>query len=65
MAAANAVKVHIDAWSDIACPWCYVGKVWLHTVLHLCIIKSDLLPKHKNFLHGEQAKVKRHLAILN
>jgi len=29
MAAANAVKVHIDAWSDIACPWCYVGKARL------------------------------------
>lgn len=26
-------KIHIDIWSDIACPWCYVGKRRLESAL--------------------------------
>jgi predicted DsbA family dithiol-disulfide isomerase len=26
-------KLHIDVWSDIACPWCYVGKRRLEAAL--------------------------------
>lgn len=26
-------KLHIDIWSDIACPWCYVGKRRLESAL--------------------------------
>jgi predicted DsbA family dithiol-disulfide isomerase len=26
-------KLHIDVWSDIACPWCYVGKRHLEAAL--------------------------------
>lgn len=27
-------KLRIDVWSDVACPWCYVGKRRLETALH-------------------------------
>jgi predicted DsbA family dithiol-disulfide isomerase len=27
-------KLHVDIWSDIACPWCYVGKRHLEQALH-------------------------------
>ena len=26
-------ELRIDVWSDIACPWCYVGKRRLETAL--------------------------------
>ena len=26
-------KLQIDVWSDIACPWCYVGKRRLEAAL--------------------------------
>src|ERR1700754_3072613 len=26
-------KLNVDVWSDIACPWCYVGKRRLQTAL--------------------------------
>jgi predicted DsbA family dithiol-disulfide isomerase len=25
-ATATAAPIKIDVWSDIACPWCYIGK---------------------------------------
>jgi predicted DsbA family dithiol-disulfide isomerase len=28
-----AKKLHVDVWSDIACPWCYVGKRRLEAAL--------------------------------
>lgn len=28
------LKLHVDIWSDIACPWCYVGKRHLEQALH-------------------------------
>ena len=31
--AAAAAPVKIDVWSDVACPWCYVGKRRLETAL--------------------------------
>ncbi|GAQ93220.1 hypothetical protein KFL_013690010 [Klebsormidium nitens] len=37
---ANAVKVHIDAWSDIACPWCYVGKARLDQAIRNVEMRS-------------------------
>src|SRR5207344_2175850 len=24
--ASGAIPMHVEIWSDIACPWCYVGK---------------------------------------
>ena len=29
----NVEKLHIDIWSDIACPWCYIGKRRLEQAL--------------------------------
>ena len=28
-----ATPITIDIWSDIACPWCYIGKRRLETAL--------------------------------
>ncbi|GBG83225.1 hypothetical protein CBR_g36839 [Chara braunii] len=29
----GALVVHVDVWSDIACPWCYVGKARLDSAI--------------------------------
>ena len=31
--ARNTARLQIDVWSDIACPWCYVGKRRLERAL--------------------------------
>lgn len=31
--ASSPDKLRVDIWSDIACPWCYVGKRRFETAL--------------------------------
>ena len=44
---ATASPLTIDVWSDIACPWCYVGKRRLESAL-------------KRFAHADSVEVKWH-----
>ncbi|MFC6749757.1 DsbA family protein [Deinococcus aquaticus] len=30
---ASPDKIRVDIWSDVACPWCYVGKRRLESAL--------------------------------
>ena len=34
-------KIRIDVWSDIACPWCYIGKRNLETGLRVAADDED------------------------
>jgi hypothetical protein len=29
MTSVDREQLRIDVWSDLACPWCYLGKHWL------------------------------------
>ena len=37
-----ARRMQIDIWSDIACPWCYIGKRRLETALADPAMRSSL-----------------------
>jgi predicted DsbA family dithiol-disulfide isomerase len=43
------VKVQIDIWSDIVCPWCYVGKRRLEKALKAFDGRSDVRISHRSF----------------
>ena len=30
--------MHVEIWSDIACPWCYVGKRRFETALAMLVV---------------------------
>lgn len=38
------VVIRVDAWSDLACPWCYVGKARLDKAIE--ILNSDATYQH-------------------
>lgn len=39
------IKVQISVWSDIACPWCFVGKANLEVAIReLAVVDPDLQP---------------------
>lgn len=44
--------MHVDVWSDIACPFCYLGKVTLEQSL-------------AEFKHGDEVEVTYHSFLLN
>ena len=42
-------KLRVDIWSDIACPWCYVGKARFDKAVRLLEGKIDVEVRHRSF----------------
>src|SRR4030095_627333 len=43
------VSMHIDIWSDVVCPWCYLGKRRLEKALSSFDGKDDVTIAHRAF----------------
>jgi predicted DsbA family dithiol-disulfide isomerase len=41
--------MHIDIWSDVVCPWCYLGKRRLERALEVFEHRSDVTIAHRSF----------------
>lgn len=39
----------IDVWSDIVCPWCYIGKRRFERALHACAHRDLVTVVHRSF----------------
>jgi predicted DsbA family dithiol-disulfide isomerase len=42
-------KLRVDIWSDIACPWCYVGKARFDKAVASLAGKVDVEVRHRSF----------------
>ena len=42
-------KLRVDIWSDIACPWCYVGKARFDKAVQQLDGKVDVEVRHRSF----------------
>jgi predicted DsbA family dithiol-disulfide isomerase len=42
-------KLRVDIWSDIACPWCYVGKARFDKAVEQLEGKVDVEVRHRSF----------------
>ncbi|MEU6859859.1 DsbA family oxidoreductase [Glycomyces sp. NPDC046736] len=42
-------KLRVDIWSDIACPWCYVGKARFDKAVERLDGKVDVEVRHRSF----------------
>lgn len=42
-------QMHVDIWSDIVCPWCYVGKRRFEEALSRFPHRSDVVVRHHAF----------------
>src|SRR4029078_1704306 len=58
--------VHVEIWSDIACPWCYVGKRRLETALAGFEHAEDVEVVYRSFEldpsappHGHELSIRR------
>jgi predicted DsbA family dithiol-disulfide isomerase len=56
----------IDVWSDVVCPWCFIGKRRLEKALEQFGHKEDVVIRHRAFQLQPDAKetvsTKKHLA---
>jgi predicted DsbA family dithiol-disulfide isomerase len=41
--------MHIDIWSDVVCPWCYIGKRRLERALEAFDAAADVTVVHRSF----------------
>ena len=56
----------IDVWSDVVCPWCFIGKRRLEKTLEQFGHKEDVVIRHRAFQlqpdSKETVSTKKHLA---
>ena len=53
------VSVHVEIWSDIACPWCYVGKRRFEAALATFEHRDDVAVTWRSFELDPQAPAQR------
>jgi predicted DsbA family dithiol-disulfide isomerase len=56
------VSVHVEIWSDIACPWCYVGKRRFDAALAAFPHRDHVLVTWRSFELDPQAPAERAVA---
>jgi predicted DsbA family dithiol-disulfide isomerase len=50
-------KLHIDVWSDVVCPWCYIGKRRLERALSTFPHRDDVEVVHRSYqLHPDMPR---------
>jgi predicted DsbA family dithiol-disulfide isomerase len=47
---ASKPQIKIDVWSDIACPWCYIGKKRLDAAMAALGDQADFRPEWHAYL---------------
>ncbi len=47
----------IDVWSDVVCPWCFIGKRRLEKALEMFEFRDEIIIRHRAFELAPDAKV--------